>query len=390
MQNHDLSIATHTSKGIHSAVRSDNILLNNFAKSHLSEFVNFDSIPNPKIDANTNNTGSHAGHLKIIVNFLNIEILERRFYSLITAKNSTIQAFFEKHLTVELFYYLKDLLYFKTIQPITDARNKQTLFLIDDNNYHCVIPLFPASLTHYTHKSINEIKYSDHSKKARKIRFSKEVQSDKPIAYRDIRNLAVIKLGGENAQNVSRLNNVQGGFHYLLPSLPPPKIADSKGFKLSKFANSIFSTGLQYYAREAIEDIFKSARDARNIVDIREARKLAIDEMLFQIFSASEELRSTLPAGWSKDSNLERAQMLWLDPKRADLEGEEDFKAERESNDDWHKSIIHGFARWLNALLQAEFKEKANDFGDPEHLEWEREIEEMIKRYERAGKGVFL
>ena len=40
--------------------------------------------------------------------------------------------------------------------------------------------------------------------------------------------------------------------------------------------------------------------------------------------------------------------------------------------------------------MQSEFKAIANDFGDTEHLEWEREIEDMKKRYERAGKGVFL
>lgn len=98
----------------------------------------------------------------------------------------------------------------------------------------------------------------------------------------------------------------------------------------------------------------------------------------------------TMPAGWSKDYELERHEKLWLDPKRADLEGEEEFKAERELTDAWHAQIIHSFARWLNTLMQTEFKAIASDFGDAEHLNWEREIEDMQKRYERAGKGVFL
>ena len=41
--------------------------------------------------------------------------------------------------------------------------------------------------------------------------------------------------------------------------------------------------------------------------------------------------------------------------------------------------------------MQAEFKHIASDFGDAEHLEWEREIEDMKKRYERAGKrSIFM
>jgi len=389
MQNHDLSLATHISKGIHSAVRSDNLLLVKSITNQSFNIINSYCVPNPKLDANSNNTGGHAGHLKTIVNFLNIEISDKRFYSLIKNKNSTMQVFFKQQLTTELFDCLVDLLNFKITHPITDARNKQTLFPVENNSYHCVTPLFPSSLTHYVHQNINEIKYSSFSKKARKVRFSKENKEEKPIAYRDIIDLAVVKIGGENAQNVSRLNNIQGGFHYLLPSLPPI-IERDYAYHLSKFATSIFSTGMEYNVREALDSIFKSVKNSQNIVDIRDARKHAIDEVLYKVFAAAENIRTTLPAGWSKDYDLDRCEKLWLDPKRADMTGEEDFKAERESDDSWHGQIMHRFARWLNTLLQAEFKAIARDFGDAEHLEWEREIEDMKKRYERAGKGVFL
>ncbi len=147
---------------------------------------------------------------------------------------------------------------------------------------------------------------------------------------------------------------------------------------------------MEYNAHEAIKEIFESIKSARNLVDVRDARKLAIDKLLHKLFKAAEDIRTDMPAGWSKDYELERHEKLWLDPKRADLEGEEEFKAERELTDAWHHQIIHDFSRWLNTLMQAEFKAIASDFGDAEHLDWEREIENMQKRYERAGKGVFL
>ena len=279
-------------------------------------------------------------------------------------------------------------------EPVTHERNKQTLWVtnayqgvdLDALEYTTIIPLYPSVLTHEVYQRINHLKFSDDNKAARDNRFKKTAEQRPYVSLND---LATLQLGGTKPQNVSLLMSKQGGRNYLLPSLPPI-IKRERGFKLSKFASSIFSTGMEYKAREAIHSIFKSIEDTRNIVDVREARKRAIDEVLYQIFAAAADIRTSLPAGWSKDYELERAEKLWLDPKRADLEGEDEFKYEREQDDAWHGKIVHSFARWLNTLMQAEFKAIASDFGDAEHLDWEREIEDMKKRYERAGKGVFL
>lgn len=390
MQNHELSLATHISKGIHSAVRSDNIIFNIADKNMPFNFASSIDIPNPKLDANSNNTGSHAGHLKIIVNFLNIEILESRFYSLIINRNPAMYEFINQYLSNYIFDYLSGLLNSKITNPTTDSRNKQTLFPIKDNTYHCIVPLFPSSLTHYVYQEINNIKYSEFSKNARKIRFDKVSLESPAVKYKDIIDLAVVKLGGENAQNVSRFNNIQGGFHYLLPSMPPMIKSRNDTFRPSKFADTIFAKSLAYRAQPAIDKVLRVIKDTRNTVDIRDLRKLAIDEILQFIFTAAESMRTTLPAGWSKDYELDECEKLWLDPKRSEMEGEEEFKAKREGSDDWHQEIIYRFARWLNTLLQEAFKDIERDFSDPEHREWEREIEAMKKQYERSGKGVFL
>lgn len=386
-----LKFGTHISKGVHPMSKGDNISFN--SKQHLPvSMVGTHSIESSYIDAN----GSAAA--LPLATFFDFEVAETtKIRDLILAEHIDFIASLagDQELAKTYHQAFKSAIQNAITEPVTDERNKHMLWVTnayqgehsDEHSYINIIPLYPSVLTHDVYQRINHLKFSDDNKTARDNRFKKTAEQKR---YLDLKNLATLQLGGTKPQNVSLLMSKQGGRNYLLPSLPPPIIEKSKGFKLSKSATSIFGTGLQYHAREAIEDIFKSVKDARNIVDVREARKRAIDEMLFQIFSASDELRNSLPAGWSKDSNLERCEMLWLDPKRADLEDEDAFKAERELTDDWHKLIIHGFARWLNALLQAEFKDKANDFGDPEHLEWEREIEEMIKRYERAGKGVFL
>lgn len=391
MQDHKLSLATHISKGVHSSVRSDNLLVSMLAIDSDLDFASSIDIPNPKLDANSNNTGSHIGHLKNIVNFLNIEIFNYRFYLLIKRRDPVMKDFFEKNLIIDLFDYLYNLLNFKVVNPTIDERNKQTLFPVENNSYHCVVPLFPSSLTEYVHYYINNIRYSELFKKAREIRFDKKLSKEKPASYKEIPDLAAVKLGGNNTQNVSRLNNSKGGFHYLLPSLPPSVRFKSDTFKPSKFAHSIFSASLAKKMVPILHDLYDVIESKPNNVAIRDARKKTMDEILHKLFEFAGYMRNELPPGWSVDHQLDDCEAFWLDPMRADLPDQAEWKAKRENpNNEWDKQIIHRFAQWINALLQEKFNDIREDFATPEHNEWEREIEAMTSVYARAGKGVFL
>ena len=385
-----LNFGTHISKGVHPDAKGDNISftkVNNLPQT----IVGSHSIDSSYIDANGN-----AAALPLAA-FFDFELNETtKIRDLILANNIDFIASLASDQILANSYQqtFKEALQNIITDPVTHERNKQTLWAtnayeemdIKELNYINIVPLYPSVLTHEVYQHINHLKFSDTNKLAKSNRFK---ATEEQMPYVNLNDLATLQLGGTKPQNVSLLMSKQGGRNYLLPSLPPI-IKQERAFKLSKFANSMFSTSMEYNAREAIQDIFKSIKDTRNIVDVRDARKSAIDEVLYQIFAAAEDIRSTMPAGWSKDYELDRCEKLWLDPKRADIEGEEEFKAEREADDAWHGQIIHRFARWLNSLMQAQFKQIANDFGDSEHLEWEREIEDMQKRYERAGKGVFL
>lgn len=385
-----LNFGTHISKGVHPDAKGDNVSFDTV--DNLSQtIVGTHSIDSSYIDANGN-----AAALPLAA-FFDFEVDETtKIRDLILADNVDFIASLasDKILANTYQQTFKEALQNFITNPVTHERNKQTLWVtnayegadIEELDYINIVPLYPSVLTHEVYQRINHLKFSEDNKAARDNRFKKTADQQPYITLND---LATLQLGGTKPQNVSLLMSKQGGRNYLLPSLPPI-IKQERSFKLSKFANSIFGTAMEYNAREAIQSIFKSIKDTRNIIDVRDARKSAIDEVLYQIFAAAEDIRMTMPAGWSKDYELERHEKLWLDPKRADLEGEEEFKAERELTDAWHHQIIHDFSRWLNTLMQAEFKAIASDFGDAEHLDWEREIEDMQKRYERAGKGVFL
>lgn len=385
-----LKFGTHISKGVHPMTKGDNISFKSKQNLPVS-IIGTHSIESHYVDANRS-----AAALPLAA-FFDFEVSETaKIRDLILAENVDLITSLASDQNLANTYQqaFKAAIQNVITEPVTDELNKQMLWVtnayestdIDALDYINVIPLYPSVLTHEVYQRINNLKFSEENKAARDNRFKKTAEQQPYVTLND---LATLQLGGTKPQNVSLLMSKQGGRNYLLPSLPPIT-EQERSFKLSKFANSIFGTAMEYNAREAIKEIFESIKSARNIVDVRDARKLAIDKLLHKLFETAEDIRTDMPAGWSKDYELERIEKLWLDPKRADLEGEEDFKAERETDDAWHGQIVHNFARWLNTLMQAEFKVIASDFGDTEHLEWEREIEDMKKRYERAGKGVFL
>ena len=105
-----------------------------------------------------------------------------------------------------------------------------------------------------------------------------------PAPYCDMPNLAVTILGGTNSNNVSRLNNIQGGRNYLLPSLPP-KISQDREFSLSKFCENFFDgKTLKYHIQDDFNYVVQVVKDTRNTIDVRDKRKDAIDRLLHTIF----------------------------------------------------------------------------------------------------------
>ena len=385
-----LKFGTHISKGVHPMSRGDNISFDKTDDLSVT-LIGTHSIESNYIDAN-----SSAAALPLAA-FFDFEIDDTtKIRDLILAENTDFIASLASDQKIAKTYQqaFKSAIQNPITEPATHERNKQTLWVtnayqgedIDELNYINIIPLYPSVLTHEMYQRINQLKFSDENKAARDNRFKKTADQQ---PYISLNNLATVQLGGTKSQNVGRLNNFQSGRNYLLPSLPPIlNLADST-FKPSKFANTIFAKSLANKVNPILQDIFYVVKSAKNTVDIRDARKEAMDEILKRIFEFANYMRNDLPAGWTKDSELDECEQFWLDPKRAELPDEEEWSARREQTE-WHKETIHRFARWMNTLLQEKFKDIRTEIADPEHNQWEQDIDAMKRLYERAGKGVFL
>lgn len=385
-----LNFGTHISKGIHPDAKGDNVSFK--AISALPEtIIGTHSIDSSYIDANGN---AAALPLAAFFDFTVDETTKIR--DLILTDNADFIASLASDQTLANTYHQA----FKTSlqniidKPVTHERNKQTLWVtnayggadLDELEYINIIPLYPSVLTHEVYQRINHLKFSDENKAARDNRFKKTAEQQ---SYMSLNNLATVQLGGTKPQNVSLLMSKQGGRNYLLPSLPPMLNTADSTFKPSKFANTIFAKSLAYKVNPIIQNLFYVVEQTRNNVKIRDVRKEAMDEVLKRIFEFASYMRNELPAGWTKESELDECEQFWLDPKRAELPEEDEWRVRREQ-EDWHTQIIHRFARWINTLLQEKFKDIRTEISDAEHIQWERDIDDMKKLYGRAGKGVFL
>lgn len=175
----------------------------------------------------------------------------------------------------------------------------------------------------------------------------------------------------------------QGGRNYLLPSLPP-QFRQSQDIRISSDA-SIFCKALTYHAKKrGITGVITLIKTNYNNVNIRDARKAILSDIACKSSISEKPFQTIRPAGWSKDyHNLSMNQKYWLDPKRAELDGEDDFKTARES-EDWRSAIEVDFANWLQGIAKMDLA-FAHDFAD-RYKEWKVKWKLKSKAL-RLGKG---
>lgn len=211
-----LELCTHLSKGIHPSSIGDNI---NFEGKELpTGLIGSQSIESYELDA-TGNAASLP-----LADFLNTQVDKEsgiKILDLVKERHHALyQALSENDRKAEKYISaFQSVIESNLDNPRTSHNNKQMLWpigsdAIENNDYIVIIPLYPSVLTYQIFKKINE-RNSEENKQAKK---SKGKQSY--FTYEDI---AMVKIGGENPQNVSRCMAKQMGKNYLLSSLPPTK-----------------------------------------------------------------------------------------------------------------------------------------------------------------------
>ncbi len=217
----------------------------------------------------------------------------------------------------------------------TDYLVKQVYFPLKNNEYHLLSILIPSGLMTRLKQSIDQLRFSDETKKAKEKRKNNEQDTK---GYADIFDLTVTAYGGTQPQNISVLNSQNAGRAYLLPSTPP--ILEKRTVRLP--TTDFFS---QCLYRKNFQDSFihlhKLMQLDFNNIDIRMAIQniiqFVIDQVLFQGFK----IREHYPEGWSKQdyyASLPKVQRVWLDQV---------YVTQREEDKDWRQDLSEDIARWI-------------------------------------------
>ncbi|OCG20462.1 type I-F CRISPR-associated protein Csy1 [Gilliamella sp. App4-10] len=383
-----LIIATHLSKGIHPSSKACNANYNTQIKpNNLNNFVSSSTVNTLPFDA----SGAAALDIFGVLNQTvknDITILQ-----LIINNHPAVQDALsdDKNKSVLYLENFNQLLKDNWSDAQASELNKQffwpnseeTYLSQHENNYRLLIPLHPSALCHLVYQKV-QTRFSEENKNARELRRKKDVEHQPYFSFHD---LAVVKIGGSNAQNASQLIGSQMGRNFLLPSMPP-KLTKTAFPSISNFKESIFAKSLQYYCRYGFKLLFNAVEFPKNTFSVRNNRKEAFFIILTLVLKFARHIQITLPAGWSCDYSLNFKQKLWLDPKRADLEGEEDFKSQYEQGE-WLLDLVDQFAFWIQTILKNKFDNIQKQFSDSEYREWRREFSAAVKASQRKREGIF-
>lgn len=246
--------------------------------------------------------------------------------------------------------------------PITNSNEKES--------YHLLSILTPSGLLVKVKEQIDNIRFSENSKKVREFR-KKNKQPEENISYEDILDLTMIGYGGTKPQNISVLNSRNGGKFYLLSSLPPE--LEKRKVRLPN--NNFFKDTLwiKNYEKE-FGYLNKVIFDKRNNIKNRDFRAELINSTINKVLEEVFKIRD-FGKGWSNEEHYEKlpkSQKIWLD---------DFYLKDRENNEDkdsWDEEISSDFARWIINSYKKLFKDKAQELSDTELQEIKTEAQKAI------------
>jgi len=242
----------------------------------------------------------------------------------------------------------------------TSEKLKQVYFPVE-SDYHLLSILNASGIIYKLKHSINNLRFSEENK-----HIKEELKKSKPASLEgvitDLFGLSAIGYGGTKPQNISTLNNQNGGVSLLLPSMPPILKKRKTQPPKKDFFGSCLWTGLFKNDFEEFHKVLGWRRNNREIRDMRDDIVLNAITKLARIVVDIREI----PSGWSDGEiydGLAHWQKVWLDEKYADI---------RNDNKQNHQYLTHAqsdFAKWfIGNYKQATEDNKLLGDDDIEHI----------------------
>jgi len=249
---------------------------------------------------------------------------------------------------------------------ITSSKIKQVYFPVDEG-YHQLSILTNSGLVFELRQRIDNIRFGEEVKAKREFKKSNQYSEQ---GYSEIYDITTIGYGGTKPQNISVLNNQNGGKAHLLSSVPPALKIREVRFPVRDF----FDESLNYWV---FKDLFNDLHEVMKIElggNISRQKLLTaienrIKALVLKIMDAVYLLREASIEQYRESSGLPAAQVVWLCADKA---------GEREASDLWLDEIIHDIARWLNNGYGKALGDKQILLGNEEFAEIKKLIGQWV------------
>ena len=239
-------------------------------------------------------------------------------------------------------------------ESITSSKIKQVYFPVDDD-YHQLSILTNSGMLYQLRKRIDTLRFSDEVKALRELKKKNEFSEQ---GFAEIYGLTTIGYGGTKPQNISVLNNQNGGKAHLLSSLPPRIDKRSVHFPRSNFFTESIGTHEYRDVFQALHRIFKI--DYKNNKSLRDSRDARIQELIDRIIDKMWAIRSVSIEQFHGDTSLlDQVQKVWL---------HRDFLLEREEQDEWLDTLVNEISSWFITSYKKVLGRQSVMLGEEERL----------------------
>lgn len=217
-------------------------------------------------------------------------------------------------------------------ENITSSKIKQVYFPVDED-YHQLSILSNSGLIYHLKKRIDTIRFGEEVKE---LREKKRKNEPSDVGFSELYNLTTIGYGGTKPQNISVLNNRNGGKAHLLHAMPPSIEARSIRFPKHDFFQESLKPWETKEIFHALHIIFTTDYNNQKI---REGKYYRYQQLIDRIVEKMWAVRSVADAQYFENSSrLKRYQKIWL---------LEEFAQLRESEETWLDELTEEIARWV-------------------------------------------
>jgi len=220
----------------------------------------------------------------------------------------------------------------------TSEKLKQVYFPVEEN-YHLLSILNASGVIYTLKQRVNNLRFSEENKSLRE-----ELKKAKPVAIdgtiTELYDLTSVGYGGTKPQNISTINNQNGGVSTLLSSMPPVLEKRQTQPPKKDFFDDCLWSGL---FKNDFKQFHKILSWRKNNLEIRDMRDGIVLNSITKLKRLVDNIRD-INAGWSDSETYDGLalwQKIWLDDRYLEIRGD------KNNNQDYLNQAQSYFSLWF-------------------------------------------